>query len=233
MPIPDLPKHLVLSAETAMPILRKRMQFWLAGRLGTDLLTALHATWDVRVVDPAGVHLGVRSGRAPAMVAFWHRHILAMLTHFRGYRVCVPVSESQDGEYVAHAMDRFGFASVRGSTSRGSVRMLRDTLGMVKKGWSPAITPDGPRGPKFSVQPGAALLARRSGLPLYPIGLAARPCWTLSSWDEFVVPRPWARVAISFGPALHAGEFGDSTAFCDTLKEALFAATEAARRALR
>ncbi len=216
-----------------MPVLRNRIQFWLAGRLSAGLLRALHATWDVEVIDPAGVHLSVRRGRAPGMVAFWHRHILAMLTHFRGYRICVPVSESRDGEYVAQVMERFGMASVRGSTSRGSVRLLRGMLGMMEAGWTAAITPDGPRGPKFSVQPGAALLARRSGLPVYPIGLAARPCWTLSSWDEFVVPKPWARIAIVIGPAVRAEEYNDSAAFCDALREAIFAATDAAREAVR
>ncbi|MHC4592344.1 MAG: lysophospholipid acyltransferase family protein [Planctomycetota bacterium] len=211
---------------------QKRIHYSLAGWLGSHLVRALHATWHVNVIDPATVGVGVKDGSKPAIIAFWHRHILSMMIQYRDYHVCAPVSESRDGEYVAQVMQRYGQLSVRGSTSRGSLRMLRAWAAKAREGWSPIITPDGPRGPKFSVQPGVAMLARRSDLPVYPVGLAVGNAWLAKNWDQFVIPKPWTRIAIVFNPALWADEHDGTDAFCDALREALFAATDAAQEAL-
>ena len=213
-----------------MPDRAPRFRPWLLGAVAAPVVRLLHATWRVTVVDPHGVADGTRDGESPAIVAFWHRRILTMLSHFRGYRVCVPVSQSKDGEYVAQVMRRFGMAPVRGSTSRGALSALRGVLAHTADRWSPAITPDGPRGPKFTVSPGFIMLARRSGLPVHPIGMAARKAWTAKSWDEFVVPKPWTRVAIVFGPALDLDESAGTEAICQSLKDSIVAATEEAQR---
>jgi hypothetical protein len=216
-----------------MPVLQKRLRFWLVGWLGALLVRALHATWRVTLVDPPGVAAGARDGSRPVIAAFWHRHLLSMLAHCRGYRVCVPVSEHRDGEYVAQVMDRFGLASVRGSTTRGSLKLIRGMLAAIKERWSPAITPDGPRGPRYSVQAGVALLARRSRLPVHPVGVAAKSNWVLPSWDAFVIPKPWTRVAIVVGPALEIAPDEDASVFAADLRKAIFAATDAAEQAVR
>jgi hypothetical protein len=215
-----------------MPVLQKRLHSWFVGWLGAQAVRALHATWDVRVRDPAGVRPGAREGAAPSIVAFWHRHLLTMLAHHGGFRVCVPVSEHQDGEYVAQVMGRFGLESVRGSTTHGSLRLLRGMLERMDEGWTAAVTPDGPRGPRYSVQRGVGLLAARSGRPVHPIGLAASSAWVFPSWDAFLVPRPWSRVGIAFGPPLAFEDYGRADAFCGALKEALFAATDEAEAAV-
>jgi len=215
-----------------MPVLRKRVHYYAIGWLAAGLVRAMHATWRVEVVDPGAALPGIIDGTRPAICAFWHRHILSMLAHFQGAHVCVPVSEHRDGEYVAQVMARFGLESVRGSSTRGGARLLRDMMGRIREGWSPVLTPDGPRGPKFSVQPGFALLARRSGLPVYPIGLAVRRAWVLSSWDEFVVPKPFTRIVIRMGEPLRPDNYGDVPAFCDALRAAMFATTDLARQAL-
>ena len=216
-----------------MPVLQKSLRFRLVGWLGAFLVRVLHATWTVTFVDPDGVAPGARDGSRPVIAAFWHRHLLSMLAHCRGYRVCVPVSEHRDGEYVAHVMERAGLASVRGSTTRGSLNIIRGLLDAAKQGWTPAVTPDGPRGPRYSVQAGVVLLARRSGLPLVPVGIAARRAWIMSSWDAFVIPKPWTRVAIVIGPMLRAGPDTDVAAFSEELRKALFAVTEVAEKAVQ
>ncbi len=216
-----------------MPDRTSRLRSWLVGLLGAGVVRCAYATWRVRVIDPRRLEPAVRAGRTSAVVAFWHRQLLSMLARFRGTPVCVPVSEHQDGEYVARVMGRFGLRAVRGSTTRGSLRVLRGMLEEAEQGLTLAVTPDGPRGPRFSVQPGTYLLARRTGLPVYPIGVAVDRAWTASSWDAFVIPKPWARICIAIGEPLDAAQFADAEAFCPALREAIFAATEEARRRLR
>jgi lysophospholipid acyltransferase (LPLAT)-like uncharacterized protein len=215
-----------------MPVLQQRIHFYLVARLGCGVLQAMHRTWRVDVIDPQRALPGIIDGSRPAIVAFWHRHILSMLAHFRNSHVTVPVSEHRDGEYVAQAMEQFGLDSVRGSTTRGAARLLRGLMERVRQGWSPVLTPDGPRGPRFSVQPGFTMLARRSGLPVYPIGLAVGKAWVLSSWDAFVVPRPFTRIAIRMGAPLRATDFAEAPAFCEALRAAMFEATDQAQQAL-
>ncbi len=208
-----------------MPILRDELRFRLAARLGTWLLRGLRRTWRVRILDPAGARQGIRSATRPAIVAFWHRHLLTLLATHEGFRLCVPVSEHRDGEYAAHAMARFGIASVRGSTTRGSIRLLQGLLRSIQEGWSVGITPDGPRGPRFSVQPGFALLAKRSGLPVYPVGVAVEHPIVLSSWDRMAIPKPWSRVGIAMGEAIDPAAYPDARSLCPALKEGLQAVT--------
>ena len=192
----------------------------------------LYATWKVKVLDPCGAAEGFRDATSPAIMAFWHRHILSILAHFRGSRVCVPVSESRDGEYVAQVMRRFGAAAARGSSSRGGLGAVKGLLAHAREGWSLAITPDGPRGPRYSVGPGVTLLARRSGLPILPVGVAVRSAWVARSWDAFVIPKPGTRVVLAFDPALTLDEAAYTQSRCAALQEAIFAATRRAREAL-
>ena len=114
-----------------------------------------------------------------------------------------------------------------------NIYLLRGILRSIRQGWTPAFTPDGPRGPKYSVDPGVAMIAARSGLPLYPIGLAVDGAWVLKSWDAFVIPKPFARVAIHLDDAIRASDFADRDEFCRALADGLHAATQKARRALR
>jgi len=212
-----------------VPILRNDLRFRLVGALGAGLVRCLHATWRVQVVDPTGVRELSAKEHISTIVTFWHRHLLTMLAHHQGFPVCVPVSEHRDGEYAAHVMERAGLASVRGSSTHGGIGLLKGLLDRLDQGWSVAITPDGPRGPRYSVQPGVALLARRSGLAVHPVGIAARPSWVFASWDRFVLPKPWASVAIVFGHPLAYAHYGDTKAFCTALGERMFAVGQQAR----
>ncbi len=222
-----------------MPLLRKRIHFWLAGTLGRVLLRGLSATWRVRYVIPEGLRACVASGQEPIIATFWHRQLLSMLCAcwdypFRDYPFCAPVSEHRDGEYVAWVMERCGLLAVRGSTTRGATRLLRNVLEAIGEGWSCALTPDGPRGPKFSVQPGFLLLARRTGLPVYPIGVAVDRAWVLNTWEDFVIPKLGTRISIVTGrPFLPQDLVGRPTGeLCAELREKIMDATERARENL-
>jgi lysophospholipid acyltransferase (LPLAT)-like uncharacterized protein len=164
------------------------------------------------------------------LLAFWHRHLLLMPYSYRGHRVCVLISASRDGERIARTVARFGIDAARGSSSRRGAAGLRELLRRARDGWDIAFTPDGPRGPARVVQPGVALAATATGLPVIPVAYAATRQWELRSWDRFVVPQPLSRVHFVHGEPLAVAR---DTALEETrrrLQEALLAVEEDAQR---
>jgi lysophospholipid acyltransferase (LPLAT)-like uncharacterized protein len=144
----------------------------------------------------------------PLIYAVWHGRILmipwltARLRRTRGARaVRVLASRSRDGELVARWVARFGLSVVRGSSSRGGGEALRALAATVRAGQDVAVVPDGPRGPCERLQAGLVVLAAVTGAPIVPLAFAARPARRLASWDRFLVPLPFARAAVVFGPA--------------------------------
>lgn len=170
----------------------------LVGLLGPVLIRLLGRTWRVTTVG-GDVIERVHASRRAAVYAFWHGQLLALEYLYRGREIHVLSSWHRDGEVSARLMAALGFGVVRGSTSRGSARGLLGMLAKAKDGFDLAITPDGPRGPAGSVQRGIFFLAEKSGSPIVPLAVAARPSRRLSSWDRFLVPLPFSRVSVVFG----------------------------------
>ena len=162
--------------------------------------------------------------------AFWHGRgfLLAGRVGRRGTAVLVSLSE--DGEMIARASRRLGFHPVRGSSSRRGREGLAELERALAEGRPVAITPDGPRGPRHRAQMGAVVLAARSGKPILPMGVSARPAWTLGSWDAFQVPRPGARGAVVYGDAILVPAAADLEPWRMRLEEALNAAEAEADR---
>ncbi|MEZ5065193.1 MAG: lysophospholipid acyltransferase family protein [bacterium] len=176
----------------------QRLLTSLALRVGHVLLLGLGRTWRFRVADTDRV-ASARAGGAAVIYAFSHGVLLPLAYGYRGRGVHTLVSRSRDGEIIATILARLGFRLVRGSSSRGGARAVLEMTRMGRRGEDLAITPDGPRGPLGSVAPGVGLLARRTGLPIVPIGVAATRGWRARSWDRFLVPKPGARVWITYG----------------------------------
>lgn len=150
-------------------------------------------------------HLQAALARAPSLVpCYWHQHQLFCGKYLleqrpRGLTIGFLISPSVDGEIGALIVQRLGGRVVRGSSTHTGARALRDYFhALVKESVSPVITPDGPRGPRFRFQPGAILLAQMSGRPILPMAYAASRAW-LIQWDKFVIPVPFARIAIALG----------------------------------
>ena len=159
-----------------------------------------------RVVRIEGLeHLEQALARAPSLVpCYWHQHQLycgkfLIEQRARGLTPGWLISPSVDGELGAMMVRRFGGAVIRGSSTHTGARALRDYYqALVRDNVSPVITPDGPRGPRFKFKPGALLLAQMSGRPILPMSYAASHAW-LIKWDRFVIPVPFARIAIAIG----------------------------------
>lgn len=170
-------------------------------QLAIGVLKLISLTLRVRLYDPHGL-APQRQGSERLIYAFWHNQQLLGAAYFRGFGIRVLVSRSKDGDYITQALEAFGFRTVRASTSSGRTTALRGLARELAQGHSVAITPDGPRGPVYQAQPGAVFLAALSGQAIAPLGCAVQRAWVLRSWDRFVIPQPFSRVAIVYGQRL-------------------------------
>lgn len=179
------------------------------GRLGAAAVRALGATWRVRYAGTEHVEAARRAGPGPVIFAFWHGRFFPLCPTHRGRKICVLASEHRDGGRVAAIVTRMGYGCVRGSSETGGWRAARRLIRAVRAGSDAAIPVDGPRGPRGVAKAGPALVARATGAPIVPVTTHARPCWTVRSWDRFVVPPPGALVTIRYGePIVVAGDAG-------------------------
>src|SRR5688572_8864766 len=132
-------------------------------------------------------------------MAFWHGRILPATYYFRRRGIVVITSENFDGEWIAGIIQRFGYGTARGSTSKGGRRALLQLTRDLAAGRPAGFTIDGPRGPARVAQPGAVWLAKASGHPVLPFHLEANRHWTLNSWDQTQIPKPYSTVSIAMG----------------------------------
>jgi lysophospholipid acyltransferase (LPLAT)-like uncharacterized protein len=143
-------------------------------------------------------------------MAFWHGRILPATFYFRRRGIVVITSDNFDGEWIARIIERFGYGTARGSTSRGGLKAMLKLVREMSAGKPAGFTVDGPRGPARIVQPGAIWLAKETGNPVLPFHLEASAHWTAHSWDRTQVPKPFSTVALVIGQPLDVP--GDATA---------------------
>lgn len=159
----------------------------------------LGRTWRFRVVNGDAVR-NLRSNELPFIFALWHGHLLPLLWYHRDEGVTILISEHRDGELVARTAESLGYGLIRGSTTRGGGRALISLVRELQSGRVVAITPDGPRGPAEKFAPGALVAAQRSDSFILPVAVSASRAWRLRSWDRFMIPKPFARVTVAYGP---------------------------------
>ena len=165
---------------------------------GGIALRALASTWRYRIIGGEVIER-LRANNTAFIFSLWHGQLLPLIWHHRGERVAILVSEHKDGELIARLAKSIGYRLIRGSTSRGGERALLALAKDLRAGGEVAVTPDGPRGPARSYAPGALIAAQLSGAPIVPIAAHADSAWRLSSWDAFLIPKPFARVTVAYG----------------------------------
>jgi lysophospholipid acyltransferase (LPLAT)-like uncharacterized protein len=173
-----------------------------AERLGPPLLRLLGSSWNVRIL-PRGEEERRRAEGGRVIFAFWHGRLLVPAFTHRFKNIVIMISQHRDGETIARVVDRLGFRTVRGSTTRGGRAGLAALLREARAGRDLAFAVDGPRGPRYEVQRGVIFAGSRSGLPIIPAAVEADRAWKASSWDRFRVPKPFARVVILQGDPVH------------------------------
>jgi len=172
------------------------------------------------------------------LAAAWHQDILQAAYGFRGRGIGVLVSRSRDGELIARALERCGFRTVRGSSSRGGPEAMLEMTRQLETetGLLLGLIVDGPRGPRHVVKPGVIALAKRTGLSIAPVSCRAKRNIVFKSWDRTAMPLPFNRLAFVCGDPMTVspnvgGEQFDSR--CTELAERIDAAAERADRLLR
>jgi lysophospholipid acyltransferase (LPLAT)-like uncharacterized protein len=151
---------------------------------------------------------------------YWHQHQLFCIKQLlamraSGVKLSFLISPSVDGEIGAMLVKRIGASVIRGSSSHTGARALRDYyVGLVEQNLSSAITPDGPRGPPWKFKPGAVLLSQLSQRPIVPMAYAASHAWRIK-WDKFVIPWPFARIAIAIGEPVYIKKGLDAAALAE------------------
>ena len=185
--------------------------------LGATILKSLFMTLRIRIVDESGFQKDPSTD--PVLFCFWHNRILGITfafqriypKHRRG--VTVLTSASKDGEILARLVAEFQMGSVRGSSSRGGSRALLELIRLVQSGRDIAITPDGPRGPRYSLGPGVIQLAQSTGAKILPLHAQFSRCFQMKTWDGFIIPLPFSSVSINVGSPIRIPEEATHTEF--------------------
>lgn len=154
----------------------------------------------------------------PAIYILWHNRFFTVPAGWNQicsqHRKAVTLtSASHDGDMVARAMAVFNLGAVRGSSSRRGVAALVGLKRALQDGFDVCLTPDGPRGPRYVLQPGAIKLAESTGAPIVPVYVVFSSAFRLGTWDRFVIPMPFSRVEITFAETIHLNRGMDPETF--------------------
>jgi lysophospholipid acyltransferase (LPLAT)-like uncharacterized protein len=190
--------------------LSRRLYYFLGLPVLRALIALLRSTYRYEVViGEEHIEPFIRDGKVCAP-CYWHQaHILC--SHLvrdwlkRGFKPCFLISGSVDGEVPERIARSWGAEVIRGSANQSGALALRDMQAMMKQGYSIVTTADGPRGPQHEFKAGAVLMARIGGVPIIPVACAADRAWYLDRWDRFMVPKPFARVALAIGEPYSIG----------------------------
>ena len=216
------------------------VQAFLGWVLGTYIRLILNTVrWrheNVACVEP------VLAGESGAIALFWHGRIplcLATAPQWWRKRTRAFVSPSADGEFIAQALAMAGFPAIRVSSAkkgdsakaRQAVAAIREAVTWVAGGGALVVTPDGPRGPNEVIAPGALQIAKRSGQPVFLMGIAASPAFQADTWDKVMFGLPFGRGAVVWEGPLHVPADADDATFAGLLADWSARLSAATRRA--
>jgi lysophospholipid acyltransferase (LPLAT)-like uncharacterized protein len=191
-----------LSGRQMTPV--RRLVYAIATPLIRIVVALLWRSCRVQPVQGVEYVEKVVASEAASVPCFWHRDILVCLLTMRqwidrGFKAGVVISASVDGEVPSRIASSWGAVVIRGSASRTGALAMRDMHQVMKDGTSIISAADGPVGPAYYFKSGVVLTARIGSAPLLPIGCAADRAWYLKRWDDFMIPKPFAKIAVAVG----------------------------------
>ncbi len=143
------------------------------------------------------------------IVAMWHNRLFYSVYTLKArvaekcHDILAIISDSDDGEFIARATEQWGAFVSRGSATRGGIKALKKILRFVKLHFHPLITPDGPQGPVYEIKEGLPALAKITGLPVVCVCYDAKRKWVFNSWDKFIAPKPFSKIALRYSAPIH------------------------------
>jgi lysophospholipid acyltransferase (LPLAT)-like uncharacterized protein len=170
------------------------------------LIRAFSMTWRIKLTGKLPDH------PAPVIFAIWHNRLAVCMRiydrfgvrHWPAPGLAALISASRDGALLSRVLKYFGVRAVRGSSSRRGRQALLELTRLIDEGCNAAITPDGPKGPKYKIQEGIIALAQVTRAAIIPVSVTISSKWTARSWDGFQIPKPFSRCEIYVGDALRA-----------------------------
>ncbi|MDR1590643.1 MAG: lysophospholipid acyltransferase family protein [Puniceicoccales bacterium] len=153
-------------------------------------------------IDEKSLQLLKTYCHTPKVCALWHNRLFIasylFQKYFQGTKMYGLISPSRDGAWLSEIYRNIGIHAIRGSTQRGGRNALLEMADVIRGGHTVTITPDGPRGPRYLVKPGIAMLAMETHVPILLAGIHMHHAWRFSSWDRFYLPKPFSRISITF-----------------------------------
>ena len=144
----------------------------------------------------------------------WHNGVFLSTYFWRDRGIVVMSSRSFDAEYTGRLIKRFGYGTVRGSSTRGHTGASIEMIRLMRVGCPAGFTIDGPKGPRHVAKMGAVLIAKKAGQPILPFMIVPAKSWEIrKSWDQTQIPKPFTRARVIIAPPIYVG--ADSAA--DTL----------------
>lgn len=163
------------------------------------LFRLIGLTWRFELIAEEGAEpIPYGIGVGPDIFCFWHQCVLPCTVYFRRSHATILISQSFDGELITRTLRLFGYRAVRGSSSRGSREGLLGLKSVIESGGTAIFTADGPRGPIYRTKMGPVKLAQLTGARIGAFHLEPEHAWVMDSWDRFLVPRPFTRIAVSW-----------------------------------
>jgi hypothetical protein len=180
----------------------QRFLFWIVALSGYWIIRILGKTvrWEVEGWEN---HRAIEQAGNKMIYTCWHGRIFLATYFWRNRGIVVMTSRNRDGEYIARVIRRFGYGAARGSSSRGGRRALAEMIREVRKNKDVGFTIDGPRGPRYVAKPGAVWIASKTGSAIFPFHISAEKTWTLRSWDQFLIPKPFTRARVLMAPPIY------------------------------
>ena len=205
----------------------QRIALWIVPRLTALVLAVIGTTLRFEVIAEEGAIPATPP--AKGIFCFWHRCTLPCGWYFRKFRCSILISQSFDGELIARTLSLLGYNSVRGSSSRGGATGLLALQSVLESGLPVVFTADGPRGPIYETKIGPVKLAQMTGETIRSFYLLPQRAWVLKSWDQFLIPKPFSRVAVSWARSIPAPPENADAATLEATRLELNSALERAR----
>jgi hypothetical protein len=189
----------VASADSTRFTFTQRLILAVAPRVVWVLVQIMGLTWRFEEIAEEGVSPLIGGAGAGAEIfCFWHQCVLPCAIYYRKTHATILISRSFDGELITRTLALFGFHAVRGSSSRSAREGLLGLKDVIELGRPAIFTADGPRGPIYQTKMGPIKLAQMTGARIGAFHLEPERAWTMKSWDRFLVPMPFTRIAVSW-----------------------------------